>query len=380
MSKICQAVGIVLIGIIFIAAPGYSLDEQEVKIKNESGIIVVHNPKEPISPHGKAPLRLILTEDLVIGESDTDKAPLFFSIRTVRVDENDNIYVLDSRAGQIKVFDKQGNHLRDIGKKGQGPGEIMNPASMEVFKGKDIVIYDLGNGRISVFSSTGEVIKEIPAAKLFPAFRVVPDTHGDFIVYKLLRRAEGDEMELMKINDSLETIYDIARIKRKRLPSDVLLFYNATLSFSVLEDNTILWGNNLQYQFNFVNESGSIVKRIIKDYNSIEITDSLRKRDTEEMIKVRGEPYPPQLKLEFPESYPAFEYFGTSDTGQVFVRTYERNPDGARYYDIFDEEGKYIAKAPLDISPRVWKKNKIYAVEEDEKGYEFVRRYRVAWK
>jgi hypothetical protein len=260
MSKPCLTGASIIAGILFFSASARLLYAQEAKVKKENGIIVVHNPKEPISPHGTVPLRLILTEDLVIGKSEMDKAPLFFSVRAVRVDEEDNIYVLDSRAGQIKVFDKQGTHLRDIGKKGQGPGEMQNPVSMEMFKGKDIVIYDMGNGRISIFSSSGEIIKEIPAAKLFPAFRVVPDTHGDFIVYKILRRAEGDEMELMKNNGSLETIFDITRIKRKRLPSDVLLFYNSTLSFCVLKDNTILWGNNLQYQLNFVSETGSVAK------------------------------------------------------------------------------------------------------------------------
>jgi hypothetical protein len=30
--------------------------------------------------------------------------------------------------------------------------------------------------------------------------------------------------------------------------------------------------------------------------------------------------------------------------------------------------------------PRLWKDNKIYAVEEDEKGYEVVKRYLAEWK
>ncbi len=50
------------------------------------------------------------------------------------------------------------------------------------------------------------------------------------------------------------------------------------------------------------------------------------------------------------------------------------------YYDVFDSEGKFIVKISLKIRPRVWKKNKLYLVEEDEDGFQFIKRYKVTWK
>ncbi len=77
----------------------------------------------------------------------------------------------------------------------------------------------------------------------------------------------------------------------------------------------------------------------------------------------------------------AYQRFVVSDEGKIFVMTWERVADGdGFYYDIFDSEGKCIAKIPLKITPQVIKKNKLYTIEEDEEGYQYVKRYKVTWK
>lgn len=69
------------------------------------------------------------------------------------------------------------------------------------------------------------------------------------------------------------------------------------------------------------------------------------------------------------------------DEGRIFVQTYEKTSnENGYFYDVFDSESKYIAKIPLKVRPRVWKKNKLYTVEEDEVGYQYVKRYKVTWK
>jgi len=39
-----------------------------------------------------------------------------------------------------------------------------------------------------------------------------------------------------------------------------------------------------------------------------------------------------------------------------------------------------MVKIPLKIRPLVWKKSKLYSVEEDEEGYQYINRYKVTWK
>ena len=50
------------------------------------------------------------------------------------------------------------------------------------------------------------------------------------------------------------------------------------------------------------------------------------------------------------------------------------------YYDVFDPEGKFIAKIQLNSIPQYWKNSKMYSIEVDEEGFQAVKRYKVAWK
>jgi hypothetical protein len=69
---------------------------------------------------------------------------------------------------------------------------------------------------------------------------------------------------------------------------------------------------------------------------------------------------------------------------RIFVQTYEQleGKDKFFFFEIFDEEGKYLAKVPvlanLDRSS-IWKRDKLYTIDEDENGYPVVRRYKVFW-
>jgi hypothetical protein len=47
---------------------------------------------------------------------------------------------------------------------------------------------------------------------------------------------------------------------------------------------------------------------------------------------------------------------------------------------VFDSEGKYIARISLKSRPIVWKNNKLFTIEEDGDGFQFVKRYKVTWK
>ena len=46
---------------------------------------------------------------------------------------------------------------------------------------------------------------------------------------------------------------------------------------------------------------------------------------------------------------------------------------------IFDAEGKYILKVHFRTTPRTIKKNKLYTIEEDEEGFQIVKRYKINW-
>jgi len=84
--------------------------------------------------------------------------------------------------------------------------------------------------------------------------------------------------------------------------------------------------------------------------------------------------------LEIQKYHYAFNRFTLSDEGKIFVETMERNIENGNYcYDVFDSDGKYMAKISLNPRPKIWKKGKLYTIEEDEDGYQMIKRYKTDW-
>ena len=359
------------ISVLYISFGGQEA-EWKGKIEKRDGITVIKNPKEPM--YGEDVFSL--EEELTIGGEDKDSKPLFIDITYVRVDYEENIYVLDSRDCQIKVFDKNGKHIRKIGRKGQGPGEMQFPTMMDIVSGKELMICDLRNNRISFYSLQGELLKEISKGTFLRLFTPMPDSNKNFIGSMRFQIGKKRVDELMKFDSNFRKIFTIEKLEYTDEPN-VIYPYPPFILYTVLEDDKVLWGNWLYYQLQIVDEEVRVTKKIIKDYDPVIIPDEEKERD----IKERFEGVVPlDIKIIFPKYYPAFWHFSTDDEGRIFIQTFEKTEAGSHYFDVFDPEGKYIAKAPLKVRPQTWKKNKLYTIEEDEDGYQYVKRYKVTWK
>lgn len=67
-------------------------------------------------------------------------------------DERDGLlYVADTQAHQIKVFDMTGRHVRTLGKRGEGPGEFNFPTFLAL-AGDRLVVSDTMNARVQLIS------------------------------------------------------------------------------------------------------------------------------------------------------------------------------------------------------------------------------------
>jgi hypothetical protein len=85
--------------------------------------------------------------------------------------------------------------------------------------------------------------------------------------------------------------------------------------------------------------------------------------------------------VKWPSYHNAFRSLIVDDSGRIVVETYEKAADERGfYYDIFDPEGRYLARILLNAAPRSITKDKLYTIEEVEKGYQEVKRYSVTWR
>lgn len=99
--------------------------------------------------------KIKFVEELSIGEATEDEKELLYDLGDIEIDDNSNIYILEVKEGRIKKFDKNGNFILSIGRRGQGPGELNYPRDFIITKDKKIFVADDENGRIDVFNIEG---------------------------------------------------------------------------------------------------------------------------------------------------------------------------------------------------------------------------------
>jgi sugar lactone lactonase YvrE len=144
------------------------------KIETKDGIRLVHNEKEGL--WGKEPkISLEYIKNLGDLESN-DENVLFYMPTDIALDEEGNVYVLDTGNHRIQKFDPQGKFLASFGRRGQGPGEFQYPQSLDIDAQGYMYVSDSGNQKIQVLKPDGALEKEIKKPDEAPGIvRVRPD-------------------------------------------------------------------------------------------------------------------------------------------------------------------------------------------------------------
>jgi len=135
----------------------------------------------------------------VIGAGE-DPTPAFYKNTDVKFDNNGKIYTADGGNNRIVVLNADGNLIKSVGRKGQGPGEFNNPMSI-LINSNNIFINDLGNGRVQIFDMDFNYLDTIfPGLHLFAGFAV--DNFGNLYVNSLFGTSEKDK--LIKVFSSVK--------------------------------------------------------------------------------------------------------------------------------------------------------------------------------
>jgi hypothetical protein len=364
-------VGIFVCVLVLIAPLG----AQKTIVEQEDGVAVVYNPKMPISIPDY-PSNLVFTEDLCIGVESGDENYMFSELFTLEVDDEGDIFVVDTKEECIKVFDRNGQYIRRIGKKGQGPGEIQRFGRIFLF-GKLVAINDTGNNRLSFFAKNGDYVKHVPFGKYrSPDARL--DSRG-YVYEFVLNFDDGPVGELVKLDTDFKLISKITSIKLPtQVPPAELM---ERIYFRVKDNDSLVWVRTLKYELNIVDKDGNLIKRIMKEHDPIKVTVDRLKKEAKKRYPNRPIPEDFSIPSHFPKYFPIFYYFIFDDEGRIFVCNYYREGD-AYIYDVFDSEGRYFLKFTLPENEMlaVIKNGKAYTmIKENEDGIPQVKRYKVTW-
>ena len=97
------------------------------------------------------------TELLTIGQEAGSEKYLLADPADVTTDEELNIYICDTKDFCVKVYNKNGEFIRELGNKGQGPGEFIQPLDLTYIKQNKLCVVDdySAHKKISIISTQG---------------------------------------------------------------------------------------------------------------------------------------------------------------------------------------------------------------------------------
>jgi len=334
------------------------------KIEEKEGVVIVRNPKEPIYDESV----FSLEPELSIGNQPAQSESAFSEIGNVIVDREGRIYVSDPKEVQIKVFDNNGAYLRTIGRRGQGPGELEAVTGLQIMDNGELAIFDMNTRRITFYTPEGKFLRVLLTDKI-PATRLQLDAKRNFIAstYLLENLKAITEIKIFGDNQNFLQVLDTSE------PANIFNPFLPYTDWRLAENGNLYLGYNKNYEIAIFNSEWQLTKKILKDYDPIEISSE----EKQEALKKFH--YPKNVKI--PRFHPAFSGFVVDDQGLIYVKTWNRAKGAnAFYYDVFDPEGRYVAKIPLNWSLQICKGGRMYIIEENKEGFQIVKRYKTIWK
>lgn len=338
-------------------------------IVKQGDTVVVKNPKIPMIPAASVRFH----EEISIRGGSLPPEAAFGSIRDVAVAADGRIYVAEIKQGKVLAFDAHGKFLFAFGKRGQGPGEFSNPIQISIRNARREVFVDAPRKGV-VFDLDGRFKENTiyPSAML----TVRSDEQGALVGMVRDTNEPKGSYQLVKTGGvgSAPIVLAEAPLPDLNAPDPFM----PRLAWDLRPDGFVAEGLPEKYEIQIQDVAGMIIRRISREYDPVPVTA----RDEEEYLKT----VPPEVaastgRPRFSNRFPAFRRIVADERGWLFVETNEKTPGGKSLItDIFDSDGRYVARFGEGGTIFRVCGGKIYAVVEDEEGEIILKRYMMEWK
>jgi hypothetical protein len=353
------------------------------EIKNENGVKVIRNPPDPV--YGD--IYIELEENLSIGNENIENYDIY-KVKGIQVDGDGNIYVLDSGNCRIQIYDKNGQYLLTLGRKGQGPGEFNNPSAIHLDKKNNLYVRD--SYKMHIFNKKRQYERSITFFENIGQFGINKDGN---ILAEVFSRPTRENMfqEIALISPEgkkLKTIFSRPLERFNKLKGIITLGnpYTHRLHFCLLNEEFGIYGFSSEYKLFMINPSGDI-EYIIEN---MEPPEPLTQKEKDEIIRSRwegvrsgGQKFSKgeiKKSLKFPEYKSFFNKLIIDDLSRIYVGRIKSRLDNDKNlsFDLYNKDGYFLHKIKIGIPPVVIKNGYIYSLSIDrETGYIKIKRYRI---
>lgn len=373
-----------------------------------SGTIVVENTADPVWTENSA-WRVV--EELRIGSVEGEGPTLFGRIRSLAVDAAGRVWVVESQSQEIRVFGRDGGHVRTIGRKGGGPGEFQRALHAQFGPEGRLWVADPANARVSVFDTAGALLTSEPVPG---GFVVIPwrggfDDRGRYYLPIPRPSEEGFDLGLVRHEirpdstsgrggrtappalvplDTLPVPRDpVERERFEHRSGDGRTVAMASVPYAPAfrwrrSPSGTFWGLFTgDYRLVELSPAGDTLRAVTRPFEPLPVTQA----DVEEAMEGL-EWFTSQGgwvdRSAIPDTKPGADELFVDDEGNVWVfPVTERGREG-RVLDVFDPEGRWLGRVRLPFAladgpvPLV-RGGVLYGVTENELEVPFVVRARI---
>jgi WD40 repeat protein len=325
-------------------------------------------------------------KDWEIGGDVADENYIFTHITRISIDSEGKLFVLDTRENCIKIFDSNGKYLKTYGREGGGPGELLQPLQMAVDPEDNIVIYELGNRRFSVYNNIGTHLYTLSFQKIVHNFSIGPNGKYYIEIHEndWSGQKDGSLYKISQFTPDLkrEIVIDSARIldnkyfKSGNLGGNIPMAFHSKIVWSVSPSGKVVVARSEDYSIKIFSSNLELVKEIHHKDERIKVTKQ-EKENVLNNVKPRGRVPDYILKqIEFPVYKPYFSNLNIDHEGYILVQTYKKE-DQNMIFDVFTKEGKFVNKVsvPAIIVGSLFKKEYFYQINVSEDEFPKIIRY-----
>jgi len=369
-----------------------------------------------------------------VGVAEGAEQEMFSEVPAVAFDAEGNLYVADRDNGRVQVFGVDGAFLRQIGQKGQGPGELGQVTDMVVTTDGKVVVADLGRGAFSIFARDGTFERNVLFGPEFgPFVRQMAVHSGGGIIAPAgrfgglvgdgppqIRDKQGILRHSLVDGASPVTIYEAAappmQMRTGGSGNERTVEISAPPTFSPDVDWAALPGGGLavsdgaDYAVTVVSPEGTVSHVLTRPFTPRSVSDADREEARERrreamasgrgMIRVEsnngnrstttgGAAADAQIErslaaMEFAETMPLIQSLTATANGRLWVvRTPERGVEDGPI-DVLGVDGAYVGTLPAgtEVPEAFARDGRAAYIERDEWDIPrvVVRRLPAAWR
>jgi len=139
-----------------------------------------------------------------VGEELGDSTRSFGGIAAAAIDSQGRLFVLDQVAACVKVFDLQGRYIRQVSRRGSGPGELRMPMDLFTMPGRLMVHAPMKKGYVA-FGDSLELADEYSLWSMNPPIYCVGLSDSQYVGYKI-GQEETDDGFVMRRSIAIYTL------------------------------------------------------------------------------------------------------------------------------------------------------------------------------